>query len=466
MDHVALDAVLDWLDVGALLVAGGVCRAWRGRALRREAWAARRFPPGRGSATDVRLAWSESRNALRRWRRGTWSEQRMALPSFCHHMEADGDWLAWAAPPPPRMDPEDRNVHSGTKDDTIQLYDASTRRRAELRRRQTGRCLVSVAPHQRRGLVAALSEGTRGKYACEVWDGRAEGHGAHAAYDGTLETSLHHQRLFWHGDSLLMCENGLQETATVERLVVRDDGGGLCLADRRAYRIRRAACGNPMFAASHDELYLVTGWHVRTLDLRRPDHEPAESHHPHPDPHYIDDALVVGDGRHVATTESPMGGRLVLHDVRAAGTPAAEMHEPTTRHKRPLCGTSGGTLLVWSERACTAHSTQASIAYECTACCYVLQEWDPRDGAVRDLVVVRRKSCHVWARCADERRIALRTWYMFPDELRLLDATVRTPLPEPCDDDRRDDDDAAASDGDTARVGRRVRTLVIDSGRP
>lgn len=175
MDHIALDAVLDWLDAGALLATGCVCRAWRERVVRPEAWRERPFPLAWGRGMDVRRAWSGSLGAMRRWRREAWTERRLKPPAP-DDVWADGDWLAWekhrAFCGRSRRRRRRRSGHAG-----LVLYDASTGRRVALSPDQVpADTCRTLALSSRRGLVAVAWKDSMWarRYGCGVWDVRSD----------------------------------------------------------------------------------------------------------------------------------------------------------------------------------------------------------------------------------------------------------------------------------------------------
>lgn len=272
-------------------------------------------------------------------------------------------------------------------------------------------------------------------------------------------------KLVWHGDGLVAHPDGMCHIIALQRLALRDDGR-LALCDRRTYVYPDDFRGvdGTIVAAAHDELYLLTEKQVRAIDLRcRAGPPPVLADWPQP--RYYTHAMAVGDGRHIAVTGAPHGERLLLYDVRAATTDAvpAEMREPTTKKKRALCGTAQGTLLVWAQRHCAAHGQHGVVDGRCLECCYVLQEWDPRDGTVRDLLKLRHPSGDARAVCADERRVSILT--RFPgDELCVFDATGHPAPPsdevddpgsdsDSDDNDRNDDDQNDYDGGDNNRSG-------------
>ena len=420
MDHVVLDAVLEWLDVGALLAAGGVCRAWRERAVRPEAWRARAFPLAWARGMDARRAWGVSWGALGRWRRGAWSERRTETPIRGDTVCADGDWLAGEPT-------TDRCA------DSLVLHNVATGRHTALPvARGRGEYTSAVALDHRRGLVAMFSRLPTIPFCrFDVWsgcdgDGERDGEGAvagHATYTcpialatvGPGRDSLWEESvvLAWHGDALTMCMTSVQKTAHVWRLAIRDDGV-LQPLETRAYPYGFWH-GNAAFAASHDELYLVASGRAHAIDPRHGDALPGP---PYAGVGYHESALPVGDGRHVAAVASD---RLTYYDVRAASAPV-ELHAPTALHRRALCGTSRGTVLLWATDGRSCADTFAGRRF-------LLREWDPRDGAVRDLHALSHASGKIRAACADERRIALfAAGRQDQDELCVLDATERGPF--------------------------------------
>ena len=451
-DHV-LDAAFAWLDVESLLRAAAVCRRWRQRATRDEAWR------GRGSGSGAEVGWARglrprdvlltSLNVATRWRRGRVTTTELARGD-ARWLCADGDWLAYREAAGRFV--YDHKACAFLAPQVVRIHDAASARTAATLPVDAHAAAVSLAG----GRCATLRwDALQGSSVCDVWTASADDHHgggggwgraatlafAQAFYDVREDKGDSGCGLQWQNDALLVygrrCDRADGHQVCAEWL---DAGtGALRPVARRpwqslsSYDGLRAPVGRivPVGASA----FLVTENAVYALDPRadtgrRPPPLLKWQSGPTPRRRFVGcDAL--DDGRHIAV-RCGVGdvGLVELWDVRAARAGAVLRVLPCWT--RTLCATARGTVLLWTSRM-LAYESEGGGRYRK----HRLVEWDTTRGTAKKLLAVKVDEHQPQIDCmwADERRAVMSRG---DSGLYVLDATARAATTPTNSDDETD----------------------------
>ena len=419
-DGHALDAVFAWLDGESLLRAGAVCRRWRERAARDEAWRGRLVTEvGWARGMHPRDVLLMSLNCAAGWRRRRVTPTELARGD-ARWLCADGDWLAYREAEGRFLrEPESGafawrravRIHDAGAEQTVATLPVDAE--AAAASRAGGRCAtLHWDAHRRRSV-------------CDVWTASADDHDdsggggwrrastlelPYAFYDVDKHWVAHSYDcgLRWQNETLLVYGRG---TADQEARVCAEwlDAGTGALRSVARHSWRSVAfyggartgwivgVGASSFVVTEDSMYVLD---PRTDTDRRPPPSLLRLRQPSGGAvrRRIQRCDALDDGRHIALHwRTDEASSVELWDVRAARADAVLGVDP--RWEQTLCTTARGTVLGWS-------SGPDADGYHRGA----LMEWDAARGTVDERLAVRfhpgqpRIGC-VWA---DERRAVVR----------------------------------------------------------